>query len=223
MINPGLFFLLVIIIIPGFFAQLVSGSIITKPDDKSKTWDLTYNSIIHSLFIYIIIYIFWYPRAHSLGINIFDEKDIIAYITKTPWMPLIFVSVILLVSSVYGICYAVAYRFELIKKITSKIVKPIVVPPNILADLMDEKYGGNLKGHWLTFKLRNTLYNGSVKIARLDKEPNEFLLQDIVIMDTNTRDILYRYPPDQLIWLKIDDRITMLEIKSVSENAEEKQ
>ncbi len=215
MINPGLFFLLVIIIVPGFFAQLVSRSIITKSVEKEKIWDVTYNSIIHSLFIYIILYIFWYPRAHALGINIFSEEDIIAYITKTPWMPLLIVSVILLVSSCYGICYAIAYRLELIKFITSKIVKPIVIPPNILADLMDEKYGGDPRSHWLTFKLGDTLYNGSVKIARLDKEPNEFLLQNIVIMDPNTRDILYAYPADQLIWLRLDGNITMLEIKSV--------
>jgi len=222
MINPGLFFLLILCVIPGFFALLVFNCIIKKSKTKESFGDITYHSVVHSSFIYIVVYALFYPGAHSLGFNIFKEEDIIPFLSRTPWTPLIIVVIILLISICYGVIYALLYRFELVHKILSLFFKRVVEPPNILADIIDVNYGTKPMYHWLTFKIDCTLYSGSITIAKLDQEPREFLLNNIAILDPSTREIMYEYQDDEFIWLKVDENISFLEIKSLPKEDDKK-
>ena len=221
MINPGLFFLFILLIIPGYLALMVYNNLITKSREKDSFWDITYNSVIHSLFIYIIIYLLWYPHAYAHGIHLLNEDSIISFLAKTPWRPLQTVSAIIFTSILYGIIYGLIYRFNLLQKFLSLFFKRVVEPPNILADIIDTKYGTEPMFHWLTFKHDNILYSGAIKIAKLDHEPREFLLEHIQILDTETREPLFEYPKDEHIWVKLTDSISLLSIKSVPKKTNE--
>lgn len=210
MINPSLFFLFILLVIPGFFALQVFSAFITDSKNKDSFWDITYNSVIHSLFIYM----FLYPIVYLLGIDIFREEAIIAYISSSKWNPLFIILAILGFSLIYGIAYALFYRFKVLKWILAKLFKRVVDPPNILADIIDTKYGTKPMEHWLTFKHDGVIYSGGLKLAKVDTEPKEVLLQDVQILDPETRDPLQQYPEDQFILVKIDN-ITIIELKSI--------
>lgn len=222
MINPGLFFLFILLIYPGYLALLVINTLITKVKNKDSFWDITYHSIIHSLFVYMFIFSFWYPNAYSCGLNVFNEPEIIKYVTKDAWMPLKIVGVVTGSSIFYGILYGLSYRFELLTKFLKLFTKKIAEPPNILADLIDTKYGAAPAGHWLTFKLGDKMYSGSIKTAKLDQEPREFLIENVQILNEETHEPMLAYPPGERIWIKVDDNVTILTIKSVFKPIKEK-
>ena len=54
--------------------------------------------------------------------------------------------------------------------------------------------------------------------ARLDQEPKEFLLKDIAILNQETREPEYEYPSGEYIWFKVDDNITLIELKPVTDD-----
>lgn len=60
-----------------------------------------------------------------------------------------------------------------------------------------------------------------MRIAKLDQEPREFLLERIQILDNETRVPLFEYPEDEYFWVKLTDRISLLSIKSVPKETNE--
>lgn len=113
MVNPVIFIVFITLVIPGFLALQVFKAMIAEVKDKNSFLDVTYNSVIHSLFIFLCLY----PFVKFFNINVFDEKSLISFVIADFWHPFYIVLTVLLFSAFYGSFYAYVHRKKWLKKI----------------------------------------------------------------------------------------------------------
>lgn len=180
----SLFFSL-LLVIPGLLSQLVFNSMVSrgkKPDSRQLE---LYQSLLHSMAIYVIIYplIVLFLGADAVNIQALKRLAL-----KNNWTPLLSVLAVAAVSISWGLAYSKFYRSNMLDKFLRRFGRA-VEPPNIFFRLFSGEIANS--GYWLTIRIdSNTYLEGYLDMDSVGTSPREVYLKNVVYLDAERNEKL---------------------------------
>lgn len=158
-IDSTTIYLLILFILPGFFAYSISSALYRKSKQASDA-EITYKSLLYSSIMYAILYVVADAQKISLS-DFLTQHPIISAIT------------VIAFSFLMGIAIYQLNEGELLYRLISKVMwfKGKVEPPNIYATLFDPDYCANARnGMWIIFRKDGIRREGYVKYVDVGRE-----------------------------------------------------
>lgn len=208
LLKPDIIYLILLLVLPGLLSQTVFNSMLSR--GKKGQVDI-YQSILHSVIIYIILY----PLAVLFLGKKLNTKTIRDFIAGNNWMPLAIVVVIVLISIVWGILHFKIYRSQILKKFFVRFGEA-VEPPNICAAIFDERFHTTISdsSFWVTVKTDSGFIEGCVEMVSVSNNgPREIYLSSVAYLDTN-RNVIEMLPQNTGIILKTDE-FPLIEVTTI--------
>ncbi len=198
--------LILLLVFPGLLSHSVFNSMVSRSEKRDLN---IYNAVMHSIFIYVILYPLF---VLVMGVDTITEKSLTELlVTKNRWAPLKTVLAMVLASGCWGLAYAKFYKCELITRFF-RWFGQAAEPPNIFAAILDNEYRSTEGYPFIVTKTKIRGPNGYldgyvmgyVEMLSVDKEPREIYLTKMSYLDSN-RNIISNLPEDVGLILKVDD------------------
>ena len=176
---------MIIFILPGFWAYLISNSLYRKPRNESelkiKEIEVTYRSLLYSCGMYLILYALL-------------RNSLIDLASKYPLWTCLMMT---LFSTLWGIMSFEVRTHDLLYLILSKLhLTGKVTPPNLYAAVLDPTYSKEANtGRWVSFEMNQENFEGYVELADVAETERLVLLKEIRRFD-EYGDLLEEYPND---------------------------
>jgi hypothetical protein len=179
-LNFTAIWLLVVFIVPGYLAHVVSNTLY-KPEDKYSEIEVIYSSVLYSASIYIFLYFI------ALSRKMWIENYVLSHPRAT-------IIIFLVTSNIWGVIVYLFKRYDWFHKAISLLKIPGgVVPPNVFASIFDPKYQPKAKnGYWLIFKQNGVTYEAFAQYTDVRKEFKVYVV-DVREIDSEGRS-LKQYP-----------------------------
>lgn len=196
-------FLILLLILPGFFSQIIINSLIKK-SDSINSYQTTYSSLLHSVVIYIIVY----PLVILFfGVDIQKPETLKSLLLYTRWSPIIAIILLGILSFGWAILYVWIKKTRLSSFIQNKL-GVAVEPPNIYARILNASFRHNHEPneYWIAVKIGNRLVEGGVKYEVTNGNCREVYLTNVAYLDPDTRQEIMRLPEDTGVVIDLDKR-----------------
>jgi len=200
-LKPDFLYLVLLLVMPGLLSQTTFNSLVARGKDKQVD---IYQSILHSIIIYVILY----PLiVLAFGVEIINTQSIISLTTGSKYAPILSIIIVGTVSICWGWVYSKFYRSNILKRTLGRF-GGAYEPPNLYAEMIVEKYQSNEhlgSSFWIVVKNGdNGFIEGRVEKVAVESKPREFYITSVAYLDSE-REPIRSLPNNTGIILKLDD------------------